>query len=102
MKIIKPDISRFKNWKMPLMSHGKSTKYGWIVHHPENLKLGRFTDIGAFTYLNALYDIEIGEYAQFGSHCSIYSYSSIDEKKGKVIIKYNKKTYGNRPPSKSI
>ena len=89
MKVIKPEIGRFKNWKMPLMTHGKPTEYGWIVHHPENLKLGSFTDIGAFTYLNALFCIEIGEYAQFGSHCSIYSYSSIDEKKGKVIIGYN-------------
>ena len=89
MKVIKPKIDRFKNWKMPSMTHGKPTEYGWIVHHPENLKLGRFTDIGAFTYLNALYDIEIDEYAQFGSHCSIYSYSSIDEKKGKVHIGYN-------------
>ncbi len=89
MKIIKADTKRFSNWELPSMEHGKPTKYGWIVHHPENLKLGRFTDIGAFTYLNALHYIEIGEYAQFGSHCSIYSYSSIDEKKGKVIIGYN-------------
>ena len=89
MKIIKADTKRFSNWELPIMEHGKPTKYGWIVHHPENLKLGRFTDIGAFTYLNALHYIEIGEYAQFGSHCSIYSYSSIDEKKGKVIIGYN-------------
>ena len=81
MKVIKPDQKRFSSWSLPKMEHGRPTNYGWIVHHPENLKLGKFTDIGAFSYLNALYEIEIEEYAQFGSHCSIYSYSSIDEKK---------------------
>lgn len=89
MKVIKPDQKRFSNWNLPKMEHGRPTIYGWIVHHPENLKLGKFTDIGAFSYLNALYEIEIEEYAQFGSHCSIYSYSSIDEKKGKVYIGRN-------------
>lgn len=89
MKIIREEKNRFKNWEIPTMEHGKPTKYGWIVHHPENLILGKYSDIGAFSYLNAKYEIEIGEYAQFGSHCSIYSYSSIDDKKGKVSIGYN-------------
>jgi len=89
MKIIKEDKNRFLNWKHPIIEHGKPTEYGWIIHHPENLFLGKYTDIGAFSYLNALYEIEIGDYAQFGSHCSVYSYSSIDNKKGKVKIGYN-------------
>ena len=46
MKIIKADTKRFSNWELPIMEHGKPTKYGWMVHHPENLKLSRFTDIG--------------------------------------------------------
>ena len=41
MKIIKADKKRFSSWIAPTMEHGKPTKYGWIVHHPENLKLGR-------------------------------------------------------------
>ena len=89
MKIIKADKTRFTEWKIPKMNHGIPTSYGWIVHPPENLILQKYSDIGAFSYLNAKYGIEIGEYAQFGSHCSIYSYSSIDEKKGKVMIGYN-------------
>ena len=39
MKIIKADTKRFSNWELPSMEHGKPTKYGWIVHHPENLNL---------------------------------------------------------------
>ena len=89
MKIIKADTKRFSDWELPIMEHGKPTEYGWIIHHPENLILGKYSDIGAFSYLNAKYEIEIEEYAQFGSHCSIYSYSSIDEKKGKIHIGYN-------------
>jgi acetyltransferase-like isoleucine patch superfamily enzyme len=48
-------------------------------------------DIGAFTYINAKYGVEIGENVQIGSHCSIYSLSTIDDKKGKVTIKRNAK-----------
>ena len=36
MKIIKPEIGRFKNWQTPNIEHGKPTEYGWIIHHPEN------------------------------------------------------------------
>jgi acetyltransferase-like isoleucine patch superfamily enzyme len=79
MKIINADIKRFSSWEVPTIEHGKPTKYGWIAHHPENLKLGRFTDIGAFTYLNALYGIEIDEYAQFGSHTTIMPGITIGE-----------------------
>ena len=89
MKIIEADKKRFVKWKEPVIIHGIPTSYSWIVHHPDNLVLGKYSDIGAFSYLNAEFGIEIGEYAQFGSHCSIYSYSSIDNKKGKVKIGYN-------------
>ena len=39
--------------------------------------------------VNAQYDIEIFDDVQIGSHCSIYSHSTIDLKKGKVILKKN-------------
>jgi len=48
-------------------------------------------DIGAFTYINARYGVEIEDNVQIGSHCSIYSHSTIDNKKGKVVIKKNAK-----------
>ncbi|MBS3059665.1 MAG: acyltransferase, partial [Candidatus Diapherotrites archaeon] len=47
------------------------------------------TDIGAFTYINAKNGVEIGDFVQIGSHCSIYSDSTIDNKKGKVVLKKN-------------
>jgi acetyltransferase-like isoleucine patch superfamily enzyme len=80
---------RFKKWKYPAIKEGKLTKYNWLVQHKEGLKLGRFTDIGAFTYINAKYGVVIGDNAQVGSHCSIYSISTIDNKKGRVAIGEN-------------
>lgn len=78
---------RFKNWKMPKIIHGKPTKYNWIVLYPEGLKLGRNNDIGAYTLIVAKYGVEIEEGVQIGSHCSIYSYSTIDNKTGRVVLK---------------
>lgn len=82
---------RFKEWKYPKFDERGMTKWNWICQYSENLKLGEKTDIGAFTYINAKYGVEIQENVQIGSHCSIYSWSTIDDKKGKVIIKKNAK-----------
>ena len=80
---------RFKNWKKPKIIEGKLTKYNWIVQNLEGLVLGSKTDIGAFTYINALHGVVIEENVQIGSHCSIYSVSTIDKNTGKVILKKN-------------
>ena len=80
---------RFKNWKKPEIKEGKITKYNWLVQNKKNFKLGRKTDIGAFTYINAKNGVIIEDYVQIGSHCSIYSVSTIDKKKGKVVLKKN-------------
>tara|TARA_Y100001980_G_C14521272_1_gene296564 strand:- start:405 stop:806 length:402 start_codon:yes stop_codon:yes gene_type:complete len=80
---------RFKKWEKPKVNNGELTVYNWLVQYVDGLKLGNFTDIGAFTYLNAKYGIEIEDYVQIGSHCSIYSVSTIDQKKGSVILKKN-------------
>lgn len=77
------------NWKFPTIEEGKSTMYNWVVQNKENLTLGAYTDIGAFTYLNAKHGITIEEYVQIGSHCSLYSISTIDNKKGPIILKKN-------------
>ena len=60
-----------------------------MCQYHENLELGRNTDIGAFTYINARYGVVIEGNVQMGSHCSIYSWSTIDDKKGKVTIREN-------------
>jgi acetyltransferase-like isoleucine patch superfamily enzyme len=67
------------------------TKWNWMCQNHEKLKLGKDVDIGAFTYINAMHGVEIEDNVQIGSHCSIYSISTIDDKKGKVSIKRNAK-----------
>lgn len=80
---------RFINWKAPKIEEGKLTKWHWIVQNKKNLKLGRKTDIGAFTYINAQNGVVIEDEVQIGSHCSIYSVSTIDDQGGRVILKRN-------------
>ena len=80
---------RFENWKPPEFNERGITKWNWMCQHHKNLKLGKFVDIGAFTYINAEYSVEIQDYVQIGSHCAIYSISTIDDNKGKVFIGRN-------------
>lgn len=77
----------FKKWKQPEFGRNGKTRWNWICQHHKKLKLGKYTDIGAFTYINAYAGVEIENLVQIGSHCSIYSISTIDGKKGKVVIK---------------
>ncbi len=79
----------FKDWEYPDIEEGKLTKYNWVVQYKDKLRLGYKTDIGAFTYVNAKNGVIIEDYVQIGSHCSIYSVSTIDNKEGKVILKKN-------------
>ena len=81
--------SRFKDWEYPEIEEGKPTKYNWIVQRKDNFHLGYKTDIGAFTYINAKNGVVIEDFVQIGSHCSIYSISTIDNKEGKVVLKKN-------------
>ena len=76
-------------WKKPIIKHGKLTKYNYIIQYPEKLKLGKNFDIGTFTYINSRYGVTIENNVQIGSHCSIYSHSTIDNKQGPVILKNN-------------
>ena len=79
----------FEEWVYPEFGEDGMTRWNWQCQCHENLKLGKNTDIGAFTYINARYGVEIKEDVQIGSHCSIYSWSTIDDKTGKVTIKKN-------------
>lgn len=81
--------NNFKNWKYPDIKEGKLTKYNWMVRSVKNFKLGKYTDIGAFTFISAGAGVEIEDYVQIGSHCSIFSVSTIDQTEGKVILKKN-------------
>lgn len=80
---------RFKDWKYPTIEEGKLTEYNWLVQYKENFYLGYKTDIGAFTYINAKNGVTIEDYVQIGSHCSVYSVSTIDGKEGPITLKQN-------------
>ncbi|MFH1101112.1 MAG: acyltransferase [Methanobacteriota archaeon] len=80
---------RFENWQYPTFDEKNMTRWNWMCQHHENLKLGKDVDIGAFTYINAKCGVTIKENVQIGSHCSIYSESTIDQKEGAVVIGEN-------------
>ena len=82
-------IDRFKTWKKPVIKEGKLTKYNWLVQGVKNFTLGNKTDIGAFSYIMARSGVVIEDFVQIGSHCSVFSESTIDKKKGKVILRKN-------------
>ncbi|MFC1523798.1 acyltransferase [Thermodesulfobacteriota bacterium] len=80
---------RFAEWQYPTIEDGVPTKYNWVVQHVEDFVLGYATDIGAFTYINAAHGVTIEDRVQIGSHCSIYSVSTIDGREGPVVLKKN-------------
>lgn len=82
-------MNKKNTWKLPIITHSKLTKYNYIVQYPENLKLGKNFDIGTFTYINCKNGVEIRDGVQIGSHCAIYSHSTIDGKQGKVVLQKN-------------
>ncbi len=76
-----------ENWIHPVIEEGNLTKWNWMVRHKNNLVLGKNTDIGAFTYIQAKNGVIIEDDVQIGSHVSIYSENTIDGTQGKVVIK---------------
>jgi acetyltransferase-like isoleucine patch superfamily enzyme len=80
---------RFATWVFPEIEDGKPTKYNWVVQHTKNFRLGFKTDIGAFSFINAMKGVTIEDFVQIGSHCSLYSISTIDNKEGPIHLKKN-------------
>ena len=74
-------------WKKPTIKHGKLTKWNWTVHFPKKLKLGKNTDIGAFTFIDARNGVEIEDNVLIGGGCFIYSFTASNGKKGKIVLK---------------
>lgn len=81
--------NRFTNWKYPKFDENNMTKWNWMCQHHDKLQLGKCVDVGAFTYINAKCGVNLENYVQIGSHCSLYSISSIDNKEGKITLKKN-------------
>lgn len=86
---------RFDEWKSPEFDENGLTEYNWICQNRENLELSEYTDIGAFTYINAKEGVVIEKNVQIGPNCSIISSSSIDGKKGKIHLKENSRIGAN-------
>lgn len=78
---------RFRKWNEPDICDGELTQYNWLVHNPSGLDLADYVDIGAFTVINAHNGVLIETGVQIGPHCDIHSLSTIDEKKGFVMIR---------------
>lgn len=84
-----------RSWKRPKIPKGKPTKYGWTVSHPRRLKLGKSTDIGCFVYIQSEAGVTIEDYVQIGGGCKIYSVNTINNTKGRVIIRKNARIGAN-------
>lgn len=82
-------MARFDSWEPPDIEDGKLTIYSWIVRWKSQFVLGDKTDIGAFTYINAKNGVTVEDHVQIGSHCAVYSVSTIDKKGGPVVLKRN-------------
>jgi len=65
-------------WVIPKIEHLKPTIYGWVVSYPDNLELGKYSDIGFGCYIQAECCVKIGRYTQIGAYTAIYSASSIN------------------------
>jgi acetyltransferase-like isoleucine patch superfamily enzyme len=74
-------------WERPILEHGVPTKWLWVVWYPEGFALGKMTDIGAYTFIQAKRGVVIEDEVQIGSHCAIYSISTVDGKAGPVRIR---------------
>jgi len=85
--VIEMSKKRFQQWKRPTFDEQNMTPWNWMCQHHDQLVLGEDVDIGAFTYINAKYGVTLEKHVQIGSHCSLYSLSTIDDKQGPILIK---------------
>ena len=74
-------------WTPPVITDGVPTRWQWMVRGLPGLTLGRYTDIGAFTYINATAGVTLEEDVQIGSHCALYSLSTIDGRRGPIVLR---------------
>ena len=58
-----------------------------MCSYPENLEIGRNVDVGAFTYIQAEAGVILEDDVQLGGGVKVYSVSTINGTRGKVVIK---------------
>jgi acetyltransferase-like isoleucine patch superfamily enzyme len=84
-----------KTWTKPNYDVNGMTQWYWRVIGVENFKLGDRVEIGSFTIIDAKEGVTIENNVKVGWSCSIFSNSSIDNKKGKIILKKDCKIGAN-------
>jgi acetyltransferase-like isoleucine patch superfamily enzyme len=84
-----------KMWIKPIYDDNGMTQWYWRVISVENFKLGERVEIGSFTIIDAKEGVTIENNVKIGWSCSILSNSTIDNKKGKIILKKNCKIGAN-------
>ena len=75
------------NWTKPIFDENGMTQWFWRVTHKENFTLGKNVEIGSFTIIDAMNSVNIEDNVKIGWNCSIMSNSTIDGKKGQIILK---------------
>jgi acetyltransferase-like isoleucine patch superfamily enzyme len=76
-----------KKWIEPVYDEFGITQWGWRVNNRENFKLGNNVRIGSFTMIDAKNVVEIEDDVMVGFGSIIISFSRIDGKDGKIILK---------------
>ena len=75
-----------EEWIKPEFDEFGMTQWYWRVVNHENFTLGDKVEIGSFSVIDAKYGVEIQDNVKIGWNCTIMSNSSIDGKKGKVVL----------------
>tara|TARA_B100001105_G_C22146446_1_gene338207 strand:- start:176 stop:568 length:393 start_codon:yes stop_codon:yes gene_type:complete len=78
-----------EEWIKPEFDEFGMTQWYWRVVNHENFTLGDKVEIGSFSVIDAKYGVEIQDNVKIGWNCTIMSNSSIDGKKGKVVLEKN-------------
>lgn len=71
----------------PIFDDYGMTQWFWLARYNENLKLGNNTQIGNFTVLGCEHGIDIEDNVKIGYSCVLITNSTIDGKKGKIVLK---------------
>jgi len=82
-------------WDDPEFDSYGLSQWHWIARHKENLKIGKRVQIGTFSLLGCENGIEIEDDVKIGYHCVLITNSTVDDKKGKIILKDNCKIGAN-------
>ena len=75
-----------QKWVTPEIQHGVLTKYNFLVHYPEGLKVGHAVDISQFVYIQAQEGVILEDDVEIGPFTALLSRSTIGEKSGLIRI----------------